>query len=95
MAPALFDAGGRVTAGIETACVGKGTCGLCRVRVLPAPSSCRRSPTRRPAPRQRLSPDQGPPVVPHPRRPAGDVTVELAPQRKPKPVVRATFDDQR
>ena len=30
----LFDAGARVGASIETACVGKGTCGLCRVRVL-------------------------------------------------------------
>jgi len=30
----LFDAGGRVLAGIDTACVGKGTCGLCRVRVV-------------------------------------------------------------
>lgn len=30
----LFDAGARVTAGIDTACVGKGTCGLCRIKVL-------------------------------------------------------------
>jgi uncharacterized 2Fe-2S/4Fe-4S cluster protein (DUF4445 family) len=30
----VFDAGARVGASIETACVGKGTCGLCRVRVL-------------------------------------------------------------
>jgi ferredoxin len=30
----LFDAGGKAGAGIDTACVGKGTCGLCRVRVL-------------------------------------------------------------
>jgi ferredoxin len=30
----LFDAGGGAAAGIETACVGKGTCGLCRVKVL-------------------------------------------------------------
>lgn len=30
----LFDAGAQVSAGIETACVGKGTCGLCRVRVV-------------------------------------------------------------
>jgi uncharacterized 2Fe-2S/4Fe-4S cluster protein (DUF4445 family) len=30
----LFDAGGGTAAGIETACVGKGTCGLCRVKVL-------------------------------------------------------------
>lgn len=30
----LFDAGARVSAAIETACVGKGTCGLCRVKVL-------------------------------------------------------------
>jgi ferredoxin len=30
----LFDAGARVAAGIDTACVGKGTCGLCRVRIV-------------------------------------------------------------
>ena len=30
----LFDAGGGAAAGIETACVGKGTCGLCRVKVV-------------------------------------------------------------
>ena len=30
----LFDAGARVSAGIDTSCVGKGTCGLCRVRIL-------------------------------------------------------------
>lgn len=30
----LFDIGGRAKVGIETACVGKGTCGLCRVRVI-------------------------------------------------------------
>lgn len=30
----LFDAGARVSAGIDTACVGKGTCGLCRVKVV-------------------------------------------------------------
>jgi ferredoxin len=30
----LFDAGAKVAAGIETSCVGKGTCGLCRVRVI-------------------------------------------------------------
>lgn len=30
----LFDAGAKVTAGIDTACVGKGTCGLCRVRIV-------------------------------------------------------------
>lgn len=30
----LFDAGGRAAAGIDTACVGKGTCGLCRVKVV-------------------------------------------------------------
>jgi ferredoxin len=27
----LFDAGAKASAGIDTACVGKGTCGLCRV----------------------------------------------------------------
>ena len=30
----LFEAGARAGAGIDTACVGKGTCGLCRVKVL-------------------------------------------------------------
>lgn len=30
----LFEAGAKVTAGIDTACVGKGTCGLCRVKVV-------------------------------------------------------------
>ena len=30
----LFDAGAKLTAGVETACVGKGTCGLCRVRIV-------------------------------------------------------------
>ncbi len=29
----LFEAGAKAQAGIETACVGKGTCGLCRVRI--------------------------------------------------------------
>jgi ferredoxin len=30
----VFAAGAQVSAAIETACVGKGTCGLCRVRVI-------------------------------------------------------------
>jgi 2Fe-2S ferredoxin len=30
----LFEAGAKVSAGIDTACVGKGTCGLCRVKIL-------------------------------------------------------------
>jgi ferredoxin len=30
----LFEAGARLAAGIDTACVGKGTCGLCRVRIV-------------------------------------------------------------
>lgn len=30
----LFEAGGAARAGIDTACVGKGTCGLCRVRIV-------------------------------------------------------------
>ena len=30
----LFDAGAKVAAGIDTSCVGKGTCGLCRVKIL-------------------------------------------------------------
>src|SRR5829696_6368173 len=30
----LFEAGGKLAAGIDTACVGKGTCGLCRVKII-------------------------------------------------------------
>jgi ferredoxin len=30
----LFDAGAKAGVGIETACVGKGTCGLCRVKII-------------------------------------------------------------
>jgi len=30
----VFEAGAKIGASIETACVGKGTCGLCRVKVL-------------------------------------------------------------
>jgi 2Fe-2S ferredoxin len=30
----LFEAGAKVSAGIDTACVGKGTCGLCRVKII-------------------------------------------------------------
>jgi ferredoxin len=30
----LFEAGKRAGVAIETACVGKGTCGLCRVRIM-------------------------------------------------------------
>ncbi len=30
----LFEAGAKVTAGIDTACVGKGTCGLCRIKIV-------------------------------------------------------------
>jgi ferredoxin len=30
----LFEAGGKAVAAIDTACVGKGTCGLCRVKIL-------------------------------------------------------------
>ena len=30
----LFEAGAKLAAGIDTACVGKGTCGLCRVRIV-------------------------------------------------------------
>jgi ferredoxin, 2Fe-2S len=36
----LFEAGAKVTAGIDTACVGKGTCGLCRVRILAGAEHC-------------------------------------------------------
>ena len=30
----LFDAGAKLAAGIDTSCVGKGTCGLCRVKIV-------------------------------------------------------------
>jgi len=30
----VFNAGGGASAGIETACVGKGTCGLCRIKIV-------------------------------------------------------------
>jgi ferredoxin len=30
----LFEAGAKANAGIDTACVGKGTCGLCRVKIV-------------------------------------------------------------
>ena len=30
----LFETGARIAAGIDTACVGKGTCGLCRVKII-------------------------------------------------------------
>lgn len=30
----LFEAGAKAVAGIDTACVGKGTCGLCRVKIV-------------------------------------------------------------
>jgi len=30
----LFEAGAKLAAGIDTACVGKGTCGLCRVKIV-------------------------------------------------------------
>jgi len=30
----IFDAGAKASAGIDTACVGKGTCGLCRVKII-------------------------------------------------------------
>jgi ferredoxin len=29
----LFEAGAKVSAGIDTSCVGKGTCGLCRIKI--------------------------------------------------------------
>ena len=30
----LFEAGAKVSAAIDTSCVGKGTCGLCRVKIV-------------------------------------------------------------
>lgn len=34
LSASLFEAGAKAGAGIETACVGKGTCGLCRVKIV-------------------------------------------------------------
>lgn len=36
----LFEAGAKIAAGIDTACVGKGTCGLCRVKILAGGENC-------------------------------------------------------
>ena len=30
----VFEAGAKASAGIDTSCVGKGTCGLCRVKIV-------------------------------------------------------------
>lgn len=30
----VFDAGAKIQAAIDTACVGKGTCGLCRIKII-------------------------------------------------------------
>jgi ferredoxin len=30
----LFEAGAKLAAGIDTSCVGKGTCGLCRIKIV-------------------------------------------------------------
>jgi ferredoxin len=78
----LFDAGGQVGISIETACVGKGTCGLCRVKVVAGADGL--SPYSDEEERHlgnlyhltkvRLSCRT---------RVTGDVTVELAPRRKP------------
>jgi len=36
----IFEAGAKVSAHIDTSCVGKGTCGLCRVRILEGAEFC-------------------------------------------------------
>jgi len=78
----LFDAGARAGVTIETACVGKGTCGLCRVKVLAGADALtpytdeeeRHLGNLYHLTRVRLSCRT---------RVSGDVTVELAPRRKP------------
>ncbi len=72
----VFDAGARVSAGIDTSCVGKGTCGLCRVKIL---AGAEHLPPFTDEERKHLG------NVYHltkvrllrRRRPAGDVTVEI------------------
>jgi len=79
----IFEVAKRQSIAIETACVGKGTCGLCRVRVIEG--------------EEHLSPygdidEKHLGNVYHltrvrlscQARVSGDVTVELAPKRKPK-----------
>jgi len=77
----LFDAGARAGVTIETACVGKGTCGLCRVKVLAGADALtpytdeeeRHLGNLYHLTRVRLSCRT---------RVSGDVTVELAPRRR-------------
>jgi 2Fe-2S ferredoxin len=81
----LFDAGAKLAAGIETACVGKGTCGLCRVKVI---SGTEHLVAFTDEERKHLG------NVYHLTKvrlacrttvTGGDVTIELAPKRKPAP----------
>jgi uncharacterized 2Fe-2S/4Fe-4S cluster protein (DUF4445 family) len=81
----LFDAGAKLGAGIETACVGKGTCGLCRVKVIAGAEFLGAFTDEEKKhlgnvyhiTKVRLSCRT--PVA------GGDVTIELAPKRKPPP----------
>jgi len=81
----LFDAGGKVGAGIETACVGKGTCGLCRVRIvagaefLGAFTDEERKHLGNVYHLTKVRLSCRTPVT------GGDVTIELAPKRRPAP----------
>ncbi len=78
----LFDAGAQAGISIETACVGKGTCGLCRVKVVAGADALsayseeeeRHLGNLYHLTRVRLSCRT---------QVTGDVTVELAPRRKP------------
>ena len=81
----LFEAGAKVGAGIETACVGKGTCGLCRVKII---SGAEHLLAFTDEERKHLG------NVYHLTKvrlscrttvTGGDVTIELAPKRKPAP----------
>jgi 2Fe-2S ferredoxin len=80
----LFNAGGGASAGIDTACVGKGTCGLCRVKVVSGAQflnpytdeELKHLGNVHHITKVRLS------CRTHVR--GGDVVVELAPRKKPK-----------
>jgi uncharacterized 2Fe-2S/4Fe-4S cluster protein (DUF4445 family) len=80
----LFDAGAKLGAGIETACVGKGTCGLCRVKViagaefLGAFTDEERKHLGNVYHITKVRLSCRTPVA------GGDVTIELAPKRKPR-----------
>ena len=74
----VFEVARRAGIKVTTACVGKATCGLCRVKVVAgeqhlSPFNSRRAQ----APRQRLLHQQAAPLLPGAARGEGDVVVEL------------------